>query len=579
MSEPKHTPTTPDATGGLRIKDSSESELSLGHARLQALDLIQAPALETLQITEKAAGTPLHLMIDGLPSLKRLVLPASDRGAVLHLAGQKPPQGLQIEGSVGQIDGDWQSVRFYMEREPSQLPWQRVRVVTPAEVDGLTPGYGLVVVVGDPEDATETLDLREGDDWLLLGMEGLAQLEVDASGRVFVQRAPGLTTIQGNAASTVLDVLDAPVLNRVSGTGQYLSLRQEKPSTCHLAITGNWPEASLRCPDLESLDYPNAQALTLFYCERLKTVELPLGVPTDCYGSVPDSLFNGSRLFMDESTLRRHLTAIEAGNHSQVNSLLRALAHRYRRNEVVTALRSLKALCDAGVDPASVWSARQELLARQLKRGNRKQSLELTRGELQRSEKNWAWNLPEDLAQEALLADLGIWRYCRAHCESAQHYAAVLVSQGRSVTALNALVNHSLQPEADAKDQSVMADALQQTAEPPMGRELSRSREGRALARRLEWLVQTDRVAAPIRKAILELLTTGLSLKMLLAVFERLLAHQPTEIRMRAIRLSQASDQWIEQSFGIGTDPQRLRSTFLQLALRPDPVSETEEAE
>uniref|UniRef100_UPI001C9E224F hypothetical protein n=1 Tax=Haloferax sp. KTX1 TaxID=2600597 RepID=UPI001C9E224F len=154
-----------------------------------------------------------------------------------------------------------------------------------------------------------------------------------------------------------------------------------------------------------------------------------------------------------------------------------------------------------------------------------------------------------------------------------------LVSQGRSVIALSALVNHALQQEADAQDQKVMAHALQQTAESPIGRELSRSREGRALARRLEWLVQTDRVSAAISKSILELLTTGLSLKMLLAVFERLLAYQPTEIRMRAIRLSQASDHWIQQAFGLGADPQRLRSTFLQLALRPEPVSETEEAE
>ena len=164
MSETSHIPTTPDNTGGLRIQDFSERELSLGHERLQAVDLIQARALETLRITEKAPSSALHLMIDGLPNLTRMDLPECDSGAVLHMADQKPPNGLQIEGPVSQIDGDWQSVRFCMEKEPSKPPWQRVRVVTPEQVHQLRAGHGLVIVVGQPESAAQTLSLSQGDD-------------------------------------------------------------------------------------------------------------------------------------------------------------------------------------------------------------------------------------------------------------------------------------------------------------------------------------------------------------------------------------------------------------------------------
>ncbi|TDT44562.1 hypothetical protein DES49_0673 [Halospina denitrificans] len=579
MSGSSYEAYSPDASGGCRLQDWHERELRLGHPRLKALDLVRAPELTTLRITQKAEHAPLHLMLQATPALTRIELPECDSGAVLHLADAKRPADLHIEGAVAQVDADWQTTRFLMERDGGTRPWQRVRVVAPTDVEGLSPGAGLVIVIGHEGDETEKLRLEEGDDWLVLGGDQLQHIQINTAGRVRIQNAPALTAITGNAEQTVLDVSDARRLEYVSGVGQHITLRQQGPSTRRLTIAGAWAEATLRCPQLEELHFPQAKALTLYYCERLKVVELPLGVPTECHGSVPDSLLASSRLFMDESTLSRHLEAVHAGDHSQVNVLLRVLAHRHKRGEVVSALRALRSLCEAGVDPAEVWSVRQELLARQLKRSKRKKSLGLTKGEYARATKRWDWTLPDDLAQEGLQADLAIWRSCRVHCDEARDYSSVLGNQCRSLPCLSALVTNGIRAEAEPIDHQIMTRALQGMAEAPLSRELSQSAEGRALARRLEWLVQTDRIDDRTHKAILDLMTAGLTVSKLAELFERLLARQPKEIRMRAIRLAYASDQWIQETFGIVANPRRVRSRFLQMALTPEPASPIQEAQ
>lgn len=579
MSELTENGLSPDATGGCRLESVRDTELTLGDPRLKALDLVQAPELARLRISKQATDSPLHLMLEATPALTRLELPHSSHGAILHLTGTDAIRELVIDGPVAQIDANWQSARFLMERDPHQSPWQRVRVVTPAQVEVLTPGQGLVIVVGQGDEQTNHLRLQEGDDWLVLGGERIQHVQISSPGRVCLQNMPALTTLNGNAGEATVEVTDAPRLKRVSGAGRHITLRQTGPASPSLTIADAWAEATLRCPQLEELHFPNAQALTLYDCHRLNSVELPLGVPTECHGSVPDSLLTSSRLFMDESTLKRHLEAVHQGDHNQVRTLLHVLSHRYKREEVVTALRSLQSLCEADVNPDSLWCARQELLARQLKLPRRKRSLELTRGEFARAAKRWEWRLPEDLAQEGLQADLAIWRYCRQHSEPARRYASVLGNQCRSLSHLAALVTNAMRPDAGPIDQQIMAGALHHTAETPLSRQLSASSEGRALARRLEWLIEADRINERTRKAVMELLITGLSVPRLVATFQRLLTHQPKEARTCAMRLAHASDQWIQLNFGMDTDPASIRSHFLQLALSPEPAPSPQEVQ
>jgi|GEM_PF-3105491 len=572
-----HTPESlaPDNTGGVTLHRLTSTEERLGHRRLQALDLHYAPNLEVLAFTRKKNDKALHLLLNQIPVLRQLSLPPCPQGAVVHLTGDSINHGLHITGPVSQIDAQWGSTQFYLDQPAGGAPWPEIQLVRPADVASLPPGEGLVIIIGDAGDNTRTLTLDGDYHWLVVQCHSLQHLQISTSGQVNILNAERLSTINGSAPALHLSVDNAPALKRVSGTGHRINLRQEKGSVRIFTIDGQWQEAQIRSAQLEELRFPNAKRLELFQCDRLKSVSLPLGVETECHGNVPDSLLSSARLFMDESTLRRHLEAVHNGDHSNLHALLHVLAHRHHSQEAVTALQALSELCQAGAPAEAIWETRQELLARHQRGPNRKRSRPVTMAERHRATTNWRWSLPGDLEQEGLRADIRIWRYCRVHHLPANRYSPVIAKECPSISALHALVVNGMDAGAEPIDQDIMTNALKAWAKPSTRPVLARDHTGTDLGRRLVSIVGSGDVPDNTRDAMLDLLVEGLDADALLAAFQQLLTRQPTRTRLRALKIANAGRPWFRR-FGIGfqsDDPraEQLRGRFLRLSLMAIP--------
>ncbi|MFO7530368.1 MAG: hypothetical protein R6W86_16485 [Marinobacter sp.] len=89
---------TADSAGGGCIQGFTGVELVIDEPSLYALDILEAPRLETITIKNLASGKPPHLVLGNLTALRQVKLPGSHPGAVIHLHSHSAPAPLEISG-------------------------------------------------------------------------------------------------------------------------------------------------------------------------------------------------------------------------------------------------------------------------------------------------------------------------------------------------------------------------------------------------------------------------------------------------------------------------------------------------
>lgn len=147
-------------------------------------------------------------------------------------------------------------------------------------------------------------------------------------------------------------------------------------------------------------------------------------------GPVPLPLRKTARLFINEATVKELLKEYQQGKAQALEDLRPLVVQMVEPVQVPRALKLLNDLLQAGADPEWVWQTRQELSARHL-RGRRKanqRNLLLSEQQLQYALKQWRWNLPTDLNENAWLDDWRIWVACLKN-PKAQAYAKVMAKR------------------------------------------------------------------------------------------------------------------------------------------------------
>lgn len=240
-------------------------------------------------------------------------------------------------------------------------------------------------------------------------------MQIDTDGQVSLQRLPRLTTVHSNTDGLTLHMENTPAVERVSGSGSILNLKQPVASATRLTINGGWKHARIFSPQLTTLHFANGHSLSLHDCGALKNVEVPHGIEVDCEGALPAPLVGFAHFYFNESSLNSCMQQFMQGDLSQLDGILSVLAKAHQRSQVAVTLQKLAELCHLGVAPERVWQTRRELAARHLSYGRKKPTgtTALAETALRKADARWHWALPQDLAPQGWEADLKIWCYCQ----------------------------------------------------------------------------------------------------------------------------------------------------------------------
>lgn len=424
---------------------------------LRALDIHDDPVLEVLDFRGCGEQAHLHLQLDRLPRLRMIYLPELSQGAVIHLFSMDVLLSLLIDGNVTELDADWQvgTLRLVSHK----AAYEGVRLLGhDAHSDDLYPSAGKkseggaltfnpnqLSVVLNPRLLPACLRLSGEGTWMLPDASHVKQCDIDGPAKVSIEKASALETLTIRSLGAY-EVAGIQALATVKGAHNQL---RETPDArtpsplCHaarkqLTLRGNvkaltfadaWDHVQLHTPHLTTLTISWAKHVALHHCRALTTVTLPDGVPVDCYGSVPQSLLNQARFFIDESTLAQCLTRIEAGEHGLLEGVLNVLAQRHTPHGVFYTLSTLLRLAKQGIALNALWQCRRSLSGWQRLSARKRKRLSLTHQDYQRADKRWTWQLPVDRVEEGFSADLHLWALCMPHSSDAQAYRTTLLKE------------------------------------------------------------------------------------------------------------------------------------------------------
>ncbi|MDR5868154.1 hypothetical protein [Halomonas koreensis] len=562
------------------------TRLVLREPRLKALDLHHAPFLEELDL--RACGGPqFHLVLDDLPRLREVYLPACEQGCIVHLASPSLPMSLRVHGTVAEFDADWGAGNCRLAS--AHRPWKGIRLLgCDASLSDLVIGHRLadtehtLKVVLESSLLPPCLTLTEPGTWLLAAPMGLERLTIDGPERVVLEEAEALqrleaksrTTIKADglrALETVLGAEGAPAEmdedRDEAGTSNAASMPGDlvlKGALHELDIAGDWASVQLHSRSLTRLSLERARYLALHHCRRLDRVELPQGLEIDCHGSVPSALLGQARFYVDEATVLQTLERLKAGEADLLATLLTLLPQRTSPHHVLHGLLTLEQLCDLGLDPQAIWECRRTLSAHHLQ-GKRSRQAPSARA-LARADLNWQWEFPRDRVEEGMAADLRVWRHCQGHCEQASAYRdALLGTCGKSPESLRHLLRVGLHHETGPVLRELMFEAMTRL----YGHPEARSRLGRmasGLVRKTVALFKRDALDDESGRAALGFIFHEAAWDELPRLVPRLMRQRASLVRDGLMTLSRRPDEWFKRRLpGRFVSDQAIRSARLQL--------------
>ena len=579
---------TRDTAGGASIAGFPGTALEVDEPGVFALDILDAPNLETIHIKRLKPLKRPHLVLSNLPDLATVNLPAGHPGAIVHFNSEKSPKGFVISGMVSEIDAAWDTVQTRLESAPNHHHWSRVVCCPAIEKPAQPSGNGLVMVTGDMPPEHDQLTLGAGNDWLLLNIGGLRHVQVNTSGKAVLQQVPDLRTLNGSGHGLVLEVYAAPALKRISGTGERVIVYQKLAIAKELTIADNWKHARIHSKTLRSLSFVSGESLALHHCNALQQVNLPLGMDVECFGALPAPLMASARFYFDESSLNTCMERFRNGETDQLSGILSILANAHEREQVVLSLQKLQELCEHGVAPDLIWQTRRELAARH--RENRGKSRRARRpfneAAMAKADLYWHWKFPNDLAPQGWEADLKIWHYCHQAVPAAADYADIIACTCSSDEAFETLLRLALNGEDfDAVHRLAICcinEYLSKGDDYLLNRNCSQQRDPTL---RIIRLIFRKGISDDDRRSVVTFLCNVLPLKTLLKSVPPIVHMCPGIFRGVLMALSRKPDGWFHQR--IGTFPfykqankiNEYRQKLMQIALAPCVSEEEEEAD
>ena len=114
---------TRDTAGGASIAGFPGTALEVDEPGVFALDILDAPNLETIHIKRLKPLKRPHLVLSNLPDLATVNLPAGHPGAIVHFNSEKSPKGFVISGMVSEIDAAPEVVFECVKNLRNRLKW------------------------------------------------------------------------------------------------------------------------------------------------------------------------------------------------------------------------------------------------------------------------------------------------------------------------------------------------------------------------------------------------------------------------------------------------------------------------
>ena len=405
----------PDRAGGAQITDLGDASVRVEGPFLRALDLLDAPQLEHLDLSGCRPG--LFLALARCPRLQRIDLPAGEAGAVIHWDryGAAEAEAV-IHGPVEHLDlcgrgyafglpggragaGPWRSARITASCTAFAAAQEEALALLGTEGMNATPGAEVLAV---PSPARSVYVQGAGVDAVRIPeaavLEGLA-----------LERMPGLREVASAAVLPGLTVERAERLEWVRASGEALQLRHCGDLIAGVGLEGAWTHALLADTTVSDDTAPDLAQVVVRGGER--------DVPNA--GRRPHPwLAEHRRAPVQPSEVPLLLEAAQAGEARAGATLIRWTESVPRRN-VLFALQTLYSLLECpDADAEGIWQARETLAGRFCGRRPRRTE--------------WAWNLPEDLIEEALAVDFRLFARCRGRVAGTKRLDVHLRNTARS---------------------------------------------------------------------------------------------------------------------------------------------------
>lgn len=391
----------PDRAGGARMTDLTGRRVRVESVGLRALDLLDAPRLEHLDLTGCRPG--LFLALARCPHLQRIDLPPGAQGAILHWDrhGDNSAEVL-IHGPVEHLDLCGHGYAFGLPNGPAGVwPWQGVRITCSPERWSAADEEALVWLGTEASSTVSVLTVPQQARSVAIHGVGVGAVEVGeqaALAYLALAQAPDLRSVSSAAPLLGLWLERLGHLERVQASGKALQLKYCGDLAAGVQLEGAWSDALMVDTAVAENAQPRLGRVTVRGGER-------------AMGRAPAKrarawLPENRRAPLQPSEVPPLLEAAQAGEARAGATLIRWAEGVPRRNALF-ALQTLYGLLERpDAEHERIWQARNTLARRFRSRRPRMPE--------------WTWNLPQDLAEETLRMDFRIFARCRGQAAGTQ---------------------------------------------------------------------------------------------------------------------------------------------------------------
>lgn len=380
---------------GVLICRSAERAVRAQDARLRAIDLIDNPELEYLDLT--ACSTPVHLAVRGCPRLACVRLPEGAQGAILHWEFGTADAAVRIEGALTSFDSCQQDGHTCRLRS-SEGPFSRTLLVAPGSraISGARDIELLVHL--DPVVAAEEALSAVGHGLRAVHLHAVStprslNLGLPTLRDVQLVGLSSLENLWAGVSMLRLEITQCPRLRSIIASGH--ALRVARSAGDDLTLTGVWDHAHFT--DVSArLNQGVIATLQAQGCRFIRSDAQTLSNATAPLAGLP------------------HADAIHEPYWREMLKLwVRATEGS---SDTLGALRILQALLDTGETPEEIWTLRCALHHRHTRIPS------VTCGAAV------IWSAPRDLSFETHEADFALWASCGARGADVTAYSDALTT-------------------------------------------------------------------------------------------------------------------------------------------------------
>ena len=402
-------------THQLVLKPSDERLVVAGE-RLRSLDVTDGDSLTELDL--RGCASPIHLAVDRCPTLRRILVPTTGPGAVVHLhLGDRTPH-IAVDGLVDEVDmawlddGDARTLRIAKPRRRSALDGAYIGPVAGR------PATAEVMYIVDPDGAPPSLDLPHAVQVGIFYTPGLEEVRLGRDHRRLSLEAMGCPDLKHVHIGHHLwtgRLLRCPSLADITGQGRMLLVGEGSARVDTLTGLGPWTSVFLHRAEMRAVHIDLVHHINAAYCQRLQRVRSHADATVVVGAGTLPEVEGGGSVRVEPLSDDAIVAQVRDGDATMRRALLQWCARDGKPRKALRALEVLKALAEQGEDLTDLWETRMALYLRQT-------------GGNELRQRTWAWSFPEDLAQRGWRADLQLWTACRLEDPAARAFEPLLWS-------------------------------------------------------------------------------------------------------------------------------------------------------